>query len=420
MKHKILLFVFVGLLVALNGKAQDFWERLPFPDSLDINTVAINFEDIIFVGTNTENKIDGIFRSVDSGQTWQLIYCSNYGPSSIAINPLGVIFVPILLSTGYYLLISNDTGTTWDSVSKPDYGSDVFIKSQGLDTLYLSQWGDTGAILLKSTDNGQSWAVIFSTTNHVSESVRDIEIAPDGDIYIGLVGYFAGQGGVYKSADLGATWQYVGLQDYQVKNIEINQAGDIFIGARDMGTYAIYHDNPNEINFLNSASNEGMVINSAGYIYVNSDWPSGTLCSYDNGESFSWVSTGSLNGPSGLLVKDQQDYLYSIYSSSLPYIYRTKEPTYTGGINHITIQADMALYPNPVTDKLTGKVARQGNCDGKYRLSILSMNSLVVMEEEISVVSGMFIIPVTSLPAGLYVLKLTGNMESFQARFVKI
>ena len=419
MKHKILLLLFAVLLVTLNSEAQDFWEELPFPD-INIGCVAINTQGEIFVGTLDANSdSNGVYRSSDIGQSWKkILSLGTFGVISLEINDGGTIYAGTNAIDAVFK--SSDNGETWSALPNLAPLNVMCINTQGNDTVWISQFADQGALLLQTTNNGETWDTVFATYNHVSESVRDIEIAPDDGIYIGLVGYFAGQGGIYKSADQGATWQYVGLQDYQVKNIEINQAGDIFIGARDMGTYAIYHDKPDEIKFLNGSSSEGMVINSAGYIYVNSDWPSGTLCSYNNGESFSWVSTGSLNGPSGLLVKDQQDYLYSIYSSSLPYIYRTKEPTYTGLINHITFQADMSLYPNPVTNQLTGKLMLQSNCEGRYRLSIVSMSGQVVMEEEIPVVSGIFIIPVTSLPAGVYVVNLSNNTEIYQARFVKL
>jgi hypothetical protein len=111
-------------------------------------------------------------------------------------------------------------------------------------------------------------------------------------------------------------------------------------------------------------------------------------------------------------------YLYA-YDTKL---YRSADHIYTSIDDNkgISKTSSINLYPNPVTGILTGKLARQGNCEGRYWLSVLNMSGQVVMQEEISVVSGIYTIPVTSLPAGLYVVRLTDNTEIFQTRFVKL
>jgi hypothetical protein len=73
----ILLFLFPRLY------AQDFWELMPFPDSLTITCLAVNQQGDIFVGTNTLTAYDGVFRSQDAGQTWELVLDMGlYGPAS--------------------------------------------------------------------------------------------------------------------------------------------------------------------------------------------------------------------------------------------------------------------------------------------------------------------------------------------------
>ncbi len=60
----------VGILaLALQAKAQDFWEQLSFPDTINIANLVVNNQGHIFVGTVSSNN-DGIFRSIDHGQTW--------------------------------------------------------------------------------------------------------------------------------------------------------------------------------------------------------------------------------------------------------------------------------------------------------------------------------------------------------------
>jgi hypothetical protein len=165
-----------------------------------------------------------------------------------------------------------------------------------------------------------------------------------------------------------------------------------------------------------------MVIDTNDVIYVGAEINSGqggVFRSEDNGLTWEYIISGMGQYPSveGMFLSPD-GYLYA-YDTKL---YRSADPIYTSVDDDKTVAktSSINLYPNPVTDQLSGKLTGKGNCNERYRLSILSMSSQVVMEDEISVVSGMFTIPVTFLPAGVYVLKLTGNTEMFQARFIKL
>lgn len=418
--YQSVLFFILIICSFQNLQAQDFWEQLPFPDTLDITCVAVNNEGVIFVTTNTSNIYDGIFRSTDSGQTWQQVLNSWFGSLSITINPSGKIYSIFTFEMDDVLVSSSDLGMSWDTLAIPNYGEQFFIKAVGADTLYVSQWKSNGAILLRSVNQGLTWEVLFETFN-VSEVISDIEIAPGGDIYIGLLGFFASQGGIYKSVDNGNTWQYTGLQGYQVKNIEINSLGDIFIGARDMGTYAIYHDYPDEIKFIHEASNMGMVLNSVGYIYINSDWSYGTLQSTDNGNSFEWVSVGASNGPTGDIYIDTDDYVYGIYENSSNFLFKSIKPTYTALINQPSNKVlSVKISPNPVRNILTCVFNNNGLQDGLNEVLIVNSLNQLIFYDTIIIEKGTCQLNVAKFSDGIYTIILKKRKLIILAKFVKL
>jgi len=422
MKYKILLFVLASLMVALNGEAQDFWETLPFPDTLDISCVAVNDQGHIFVGTGTTGPCvsDGVYRSTDRGQTWQHVL--NTGTISIlaiGIDKTGHVYVSSQGATTFWK--TTDNGQTWQSIPFNSMCHITKFYSFGNDSLLIGCSQTLGALLLRTYDGGITFDTLFQTYNHVSESVRDIAIEPNGDIYIGLQGWSLGAGGVVRSVDNGATWQYQGLQGYQVINLESNAQGDIFIGAGDDGTFAIYHDNPDEIKFLFWPSNYGMVLNSSGYLYSNSDWPDGTLRSMDNGMTFEWVSNGTLNGPNGELTIDDNDFLYGIFISALPNLYRSKEPTYTGlQSKELAGKTHLMIYPIPAKDILNCRFLQNSIVGEKCKLSIVDINNRILYQEEVLIDSDSYKLNITHLPPGLYCINFTSNQEIVTAKFVKL
>ena len=159
MKKKNIILLFQLLFLSNLAFSQDFWELLPFPDSLKISCLAINQQGDIFVGTNTQLVDDGVFRSQDAGQSWELVLeMGASGPASIAINKSGEIFI-LGGMPGWYLTKSSDNGQSWESLSIPDFGFPVKIVAQGTDTLFVSQWASNGAMLLKSENGGIDWEV---------------------------------------------------------------------------------------------------------------------------------------------------------------------------------------------------------------------------------------------------------------------
>ena len=129
--------------------AQNFWEQMPFPDTVHAHCAAVNSQNIIFAGTATADyHHEGVYRSVDQGNTWVPVLATNSFPIlDIAINVLDHIYV----GTGGYdpLRVSTDNGETWQSL--PFNTSPICnIHCVGPDTIYIGSSANGIGMLVRS------------------------------------------------------------------------------------------------------------------------------------------------------------------------------------------------------------------------------------------------------------------------------
>ncbi len=76
MLKTLILIYFLITVFAVNSEAQDFWEQLNTPDSINVSTVAFNSSGDVFMGSS-----NGVYKSEDDGDTW--VY---YGLNNLVYN----------------------------------------------------------------------------------------------------------------------------------------------------------------------------------------------------------------------------------------------------------------------------------------------------------------------------------------------
>ena len=419
MKHKILLFVLASLMVALNGEAQDFWEVLPFPDGTNIHCIAVNNEGDIFVGVGNDGAPGGVYRSLDNGHIWELVLnTGNLMVQSIAISQSGKIFVG---RTGIYnFMVSEDNGLSWNEIQLPSHNNVMKILCIDQDTVYVSLWEDGGGLVIRSPDCGQTWETVFTSQN-VSEYVSDIEITDEGIIYLSLRGYQSGQGGVYKSANNGVTWEFIGLFDCMVSSLAVNSAGDLFAGSWGgtslycAGVYVLR--NGHQVwDTLTGGQIADMVINSEGHIYCSSSWPDGVIRSLDNGASFQLITGCLPQGAMDDIYIDNLEYIYVLNNSCIA---RSLGPTVTVPEPDNKAAGNLFIYPDPASDFLNICV---GACMVEHviTISVHDITGKTVYVSRTPLDSSGIQLPVSDLPAGLYIVKLAFPNHIRTSKFVKL
>ncbi len=219
------------------------WEPI-FDDqsSLSIGDIAISLSnpEVIYVGTGEANAGGGslaydgtgIFKSTDSGESWQFVGLENSGsigrmvvhpdnPDILYVAAMGRLFSDGSQG-GIYKTI--DGGSSWEQklfISDSTGAIDVVIDPSHPETLYASMWervrrpgrrsygGPTSGIY-KSVDGGENWVELTNGLPSLPDEKGriGIDIAISDPqvlyaVYADSIGYFKG---MYKTMDEGATW----------------------------------------------------------------------------------------------------------------------------------------------------------------------------------------------------------------------
>ncbi len=187
----------------------------------DINYVAFNT-----IGAGRYYQFGmGILKSTDGGQTWNttgLSFNLTDGESSlirkIVVNPDSSNQILAAGIDGIYK--SNDAGVTWTQVSS-EMIIDLDVNPMNSNVMYASGFhnpsvSSSKALIMKTTDFGQTWAVLTTGIPQQSSVLRiETAIAPSDSNYIYAItcGTDEGLYAIYKSIDAGVTWEAIAAHD---------------------------------------------------------------------------------------------------------------------------------------------------------------------------------------------------------------
>jgi photosystem II stability/assembly factor-like uncharacterized protein len=138
-----------------------------------------------------------LFRSGNSGQSWRPI-----GPPSVANDLQNLVIDPATPTTLYAgsvygLAKSLDSGNTWEVLTTPCNGvAQLAIDPVHPDTLYAA--GPAGCPALKSTDGGHTWSSLA-----LPGQTLQIAVAAAAPATL----YALTNAGIFKSTDAGVTWR---------------------------------------------------------------------------------------------------------------------------------------------------------------------------------------------------------------------
>ena len=226
----ILLLTFVQI-----GQGQpNFWEPINGL-SKDVIDVSLNSRGDIFIVEGGQ----GVFRSIDNGQSWKPIGTFHLPGGRLSMNRTGSLFYSSM-GKGFRSL---DYGENWDTINVPYSSILDFIVGENRDVLAIipiTSIDGPETRLLRSTDNGETWTHIFDYTDHalinkngvifVSTGLRvyhstnngiswtnsvlpghisDLIIDSYNHLFAGMSALSTLGGGIFKSLDTGATWQCI-------------------------------------------------------------------------------------------------------------------------------------------------------------------------------------------------------------------
>ncbi|MBI9036681.1 MAG: hypothetical protein JEY97_00990 [Bacteroidales bacterium] len=311
MKNLIIILI-VLLLSSSIVNCQDYWEVLNTPPDIDIRSIAVNSNGIIYIGLSFSTG-GGVLKSIDGGYNWMLSGLQNMGVNSILITLNDIIYA----GSGY-VYRSIDSGNNWEIIS-PEVAPVCLLESNN-NNLFAGFWGG----IYKSDSNYTNWVHVLSLYN-VEVVNAIIEDTITGKLYAGTT-HFMGGGGVYLSEDGGDTWMHFGLTYHYVSSLAMNSSGDLFAGTRGHhynssgGVFVLPAGSEDWINLNNEELVTSIVINSEDNIYIGCSFLNahlgGVRQSTDNGQTWEIINTGMGNKDIEELILGPEGHLFAVANNS--------------------------------------------------------------------------------------------------------
>lgn len=426
MKKLYILLAFFITLQEISAVGHITFETLFLPDSNHLSGISGNQAGELFVSAISTAHIrnDKILKSTDHGQTWDTIF--DFGQiqaRNVCINDVGEIYtVAAWNSTNETLFKSTDNGLNWAGYVIPTNNStsnsSLFVT--GADSIYVAQYSGSGTLILRSVTDGLTWDTLFIRIgqDYSSEVIGGLAVGNNGVYYVGVFGYFDGQGGVFRTLDNGETWELFGLGGNYVTDLEFNSNGDLFIttlgGEYSGGLYAVFANENVITPILTGPSLSSLVINSNDEIFATNFWAGYLYHSSDNGQTYEWITAGLPNAGLMNLFIDQQQFLYTKTEGVGKRFWGSVEPTVISA-HFLELPNPIVVFPNPCNELLMGIVPAILNEKVGYR--IYSNNDSFSKTGQVIVNNGRFVVDVSDLSRGLYLLVLLTD-EPFSGKFL--
>lgn len=180
---------------------------------------------ILFAGTS-DNQI---IKSIDAGNAWKNIFVASSPVLKIAIDSVDSNLIYFNMPNNG-ILVSKNGGEKIEEISSPDINKNVsFIETDPVKNKWIYAAGQIG--LFRSKDAGASWESIRTLGDSKTSPVKAVTINPRNPTEII---YAAGQA-LYKSVDDGANWTTFQLEtkkNASVLKYDANNPEVVYLGLR--------------------------------------------------------------------------------------------------------------------------------------------------------------------------------------------
>jgi photosystem II stability/assembly factor-like uncharacterized protein len=190
--------------------------------------------------------------SEDGGKSWSRRDqgLEDFSVRAIAIDPRDADFVVVGGLTGVYR--SEDSGQTWEKISTQENVESLAIDPRNRDRIYVGTWRQG----IRTEDGGKTWAPI-NTGMVLDTDMFDITINPadPDDVWVSTCGW------VYNSPNRGDNWTRYrdGFNNRRIHDVEIDPCdkGTLYAGS----VAGLYRTNDRGKMWY-AVSDEGLVVNS--------------------------------------------------------------------------------------------------------------------------------------------------------------
>ncbi len=198
----------------------------------------------LFAGTGSAGSGSGVYKSIDSGLTWQFASAGlpNEDVVALVLSSAQPPLLFALVGVRGDVYASNDEAQNWSYIGNSGlfggFEHSMYADPANDNVLFaLAKSGD----LVRSGDGGQTWLPFGEGLPRDENNIHVLSLALDPtnprNIYAGTGGFVGGGQGVYKSADGGQSWAAVnqGMLDYRVTALAIDSTSPqtVFAGTDD-------------------------------------------------------------------------------------------------------------------------------------------------------------------------------------------
>jgi hypothetical protein len=305
-------------------------------------------------------------RSQDEGETWQIVlgqetgFTGHINASCFAVSNEGRICV--FNDNQQTVVYSDDNGDTWQQT--PTLSSCAMPTKKGIcaptNDIFVI-WAEEGEINF-TLDGGETWDGWVLSSLENSESVSDLLVNENGDVYVSVAYYIMNIVGIYHStlSDI-QNWELVAAEDIGIEDMELDPEGNVVAcGWIDEGSIGFQHT-PGFYLFDGTS----LAIGDDGIVYTPHFMGLQAVLSYstDHGEHFTEIGEHlplvdiAPGGENAHLFKGADNHLYfdggGEYWKSIPSA--DEIPTYSPLIGTRFFDEASGLYYN-ITSNSTVEV----------------------------------------------------------------
>ena len=403
----LLLFLVAPLFIS----GQPYWDELFKPDTLFPSDIAVDSQGSIYVSSFLSSQtVGGIYKSIDNGLTWSW-------QGALRNRKCITIHNDIILVCGELDIVkSTDYAESW---TKWDF--DLFADIREIRHIDSTIFIATGVNrIYRSTDNGDTWAEVFHNENYqlYEEDYMDVVFSERNNvIYVVSTTLYGGVGGVYRSLDMGLTYEpieswYATMPYSVLYSCVMDNDGNLIVGGTGLYRYNVSEDSWSILSLNNTPVDIFVTPEKVYYFACDfiSGSPAGAFVSYDNCNSFTDISAG-------LESRYLRNFALDEYGRLLAagyYLQRTIEP--------VTVRVksnepgEFALYPNPFNECIR-LILTPSYSSGKKHIRIYKINGQAVHEAETS--SNEYVwCPDSNISKGIYQVIITENVRTYSTTVI--
>ncbi len=402
------------LLLASASYCQNFWEPIsPSGDSLYTSDIAVDSSGYIYISNYLGfTNYGGVYRSTDGGESWHLKGYSNSNLLSIAVHPANNT---IFTGGAGKIYKSTNQGNSW-STAFSFFASNVIRIICSSDSLIFAAAEEA---LIRSADNGNTWKIVLadSSTNY-QEVFADVAFSPDGFIYACSKSLYGGCGRVYRSADLGNTWQIFGLCNHFF-SLAIDNSGNIYVGGEGLFRYDYIYQVWEQL-LPGGYAPYDILITRDNVIYIactaeNGAGLGGVYFSENGGQTFTKINSGLNYGDMDHLTTDNAGRLVANNND----IFRSFDTIVTSTKELSRVQkSSFKCYPNPFSRAISFSIEKSTSYEEAWFLEVFDSHGRLIYNS-LMITGVPFKWEPYNLNPGLYYILAYNSKQRYTAKIIK-